>query len=161
MCGICVHFSWLDCSLLKLYILQIYHIMPLIDVYEIFSQNHMYFLMGSYFAQNLKRSLLSLLLNLEAQYGTQSWTQSGATKTKGIADLVYIEKSYKCYKFLHFQACIFQDQPWNLPDFMDEICQISSWNLPDFMKFTWFREIHWISPWNPPDFTIKSARFYE
>ena len=53
---------------------------------------------------------------------------------------------------MHFQVCIFQDQPWNPPDFMDEICQISSWNLLDFMKFTWFHEICWISPWNPPDF---------
>ena len=41
---------------------------------------------------NLKMSVLSLLLNLEAQYGTQSWTQSGATYNQGIADLVYIEK---------------------------------------------------------------------
>ena len=32
-------------------------------------------------------------------------------KTKGITDLVYIEKSYKHYKILHFQVCIFQDQP--------------------------------------------------
>ena len=45
--------------------------MPLIDAYEIFSQNHMYFLTSNYFAQNLKMGLLSLLLNLEAQYGTQ------------------------------------------------------------------------------------------
>ena len=69
----------------------------------------------------------------------------GLPKTKGIADLVYIEKSYKHYKILHFQACIFQDQPWNPPDFMDEICQISWWNLPDFMKFTRFHEICQIS----------------
>ena len=58
--------------------MQIYHIMPPIDAYEIFSQNHMYFLTASHFAQNLKMGL-SLSLNLEAQYGTQSWTQSGAT----------------------------------------------------------------------------------
>ena len=32
-------------------------------------------------------------------------------KIKGIADLVYIEKSYKHYKILYFQVCIFQDQP--------------------------------------------------
>ena len=50
-----------------------------IDAHEIFSQNHMYFSTGSHFDQNLKMSLLSLSLNLEAQYGTQSWTQSGAT----------------------------------------------------------------------------------
>ena len=53
--------------------------MPPIDAHEIFSQNHMYFLTGSHFASNLKMGLLSLLLNLEAQYGTQSWTQFGAT----------------------------------------------------------------------------------
>ena len=53
--------------------------MPPIDAHEIFSQNDMYFSKGSHFAQNLKMGLLSLLLNLEAQYGTRSWTQSGAT----------------------------------------------------------------------------------
>ena len=42
------------------------------------------------------------------------------------------KKSYKCYKILHFQVCIFQDQPRNPPDFMDEIRKISPWNLPDF-----------------------------
>ena len=47
---------------------------------------------------------------------------------------------------------IFQDQTWNLPDFMDEIWWISSWNLLDFMKFTLFHEIWQISPWNLPDF---------
>ena len=46
--------------------------MPLIDAHEIFSQNHMYFSTGSHFAQNFKMGLLSLSLNLEAQYGTQS-----------------------------------------------------------------------------------------
>ena len=35
----------------------------------------------------------------------------GLPKTKGITDLVYIEKSYKHYEILHFQVCIFQDQP--------------------------------------------------
>ena len=50
-----------------------------INVHEIFSQNHMYFLTGSHFARNLKMGLLSLSLNLEAQYGTRLWTQSGAT----------------------------------------------------------------------------------
>ena len=46
--------------------------MPLIDAHETFSQKHMYFLINSHFAQNFKMDLLSLLLNLEAQYGTQS-----------------------------------------------------------------------------------------
>ena len=46
--------------------------MFLIDAYEIFSQNYMYFLTDSYFAQNLKIAVLSLLLNLGAQYCTQS-----------------------------------------------------------------------------------------
>ena len=51
--------------------------MPPIDVHEIFSQYHVYFLTGSHFAQNLKMALLSLLLNLEAQYHTHSWTHLG------------------------------------------------------------------------------------
>ena len=76
----------------------------------------------------------------------------GLPKTKGITDLVYIKKSYKCYKILHFQVRIFQDQPWNLPDFMDEICRIS-WNPPDFMD-----EICQIS-WNPPNFTSLNPWF--
>ena len=53
------------------YFADISHYAP-IDVYEIFSQNHMYFSTGSHFAPNLKMGLLSLSLNLEAQYGTQS-----------------------------------------------------------------------------------------
>ena len=51
----------------------------------------MYFLIGSYFAQILKMALLSLLLNLEAQYCTQSWTQSGATYNQGTVDLIYVD----------------------------------------------------------------------
>ena len=43
------------------------------------SRNHMYFLTSSDFVWNLKIHFLSLSLNLEAQYGTQLWTQSGAT----------------------------------------------------------------------------------
>ena len=46
--------------------------MPPIDAHEIFSRYQMYFLIGSHFAQNLKMALLSLLLNLEAQYCIQS-----------------------------------------------------------------------------------------
>ena len=66
--------------------------MPLIDAYEIFSRYHMYFLISSHFAQNLKMALLSLSLNLEAQYHSQSWAQSGATYSQGIIDMVYVEK---------------------------------------------------------------------
>ena len=50
----------------------------------------MYFLTGSHFAQNLK---MALLLNLEAQYHTQSWTQSEATYSQGIIDMVTVEKN--------------------------------------------------------------------
>ena len=64
--------------------------MPPIDVHEIFSRYHMYFLTGSRFAQILKMALLSLSLKLEAQYCTWSWTQSGATYSQGIVDLVYV-----------------------------------------------------------------------
>ena len=66
--------------------------MPQIDAHEIFSQYLMYFLTGSHFAQNLKMALLSLSLNLGVHYHTQSWTQSGATYSQGIIDMVYVEK---------------------------------------------------------------------
>ena len=66
--------------------------MPPIDAHEIFSRYHMYFSTGSHFAQNLKMALLSLLLNLQAQYHTQSWTQSGATYSQEIIDMVSVEK---------------------------------------------------------------------
>ena len=131
--------------------------MPPIDAHEIFSWNHMYFLTGSHFAWNLKMAVLSLSLNLGAQ--------SGATHSQRIAYLIYIEK--KVISVIK-KVCIFQDQPWNPPDFMDEIRRISSWNLPDFickwgnlhMKSAGFHEIHQIS-WNSPDFTMKSGGFHE
>ena len=66
--------------------------MPLIEAHEIFSRYHMNFSTGSHFPQNLKMALLSLSLNLEAQYHTQSWSQSGATYSQGIIDMVYVEK---------------------------------------------------------------------
>ena len=65
--------------------------MLLIDVHEIFSQYNVYFLIGSHFTQILKMALLSLLLNLEAQYHTQSWIQSGAIYSQGIVDMAYID----------------------------------------------------------------------
>ena len=37
-------------------------------------------------------ALLSLSLNLEVQYHTQSWTQSGATYGQEIIEMVYVEK---------------------------------------------------------------------
>ena len=52
--------------------LEIYYIIFLVNAYEIFSQYHMYFSTGSHFAQKLEMTFLSLLLNLEAQYCTQS-----------------------------------------------------------------------------------------
>ena len=67
--------------------------MPPIDAHEIFSQYHVYFSTGSHFAQILKMALLSQSLNLEAQYHTQSWTQSGATYSQGIIDMVCVEKN--------------------------------------------------------------------
>ena len=84
--------------------------MPSIDAHEIFSQYHMYFLTGSHFAQNLKIALLSLSLNLEAQYHTQSWTQSGTTYNQRIIDMIYVEKkiinAFKNFtKLLHFVPC--------------------------------------------------------
>ena len=66
--------------------------MPPVNAHEIFSRYDLYFSAGSHFAQNLKMALTSLLLNLEAQYHTQSWTQSGATYSQGIIDMVYVEK---------------------------------------------------------------------
>ena len=66
--------------------------MPSVNVHEIFSQYDFYFSAGSHFAQNLKMALPSLSLNLEAQYHTQSWTQSGATYSLGIIYMVYVKK---------------------------------------------------------------------
>ena len=65
--------------------------MPPIDAHEIFSRYHIYFSTGSHFAQNLKIALLSLSSNLEAQYHTRSWIQSGATYSQGIIDMVSVE----------------------------------------------------------------------
>ena len=70
----------------------------------------MYFSTGSHFAQNLKMALLSLSLNLKAQYHTQSWTQSGPTYSQGIIYMVYIEKIINVFKnftkILHFVPCV-------------------------------------------------------
>ena len=66
--------------------------MPLVNAHEIFSWYNLYFSTASHFAQNLKMALLSVSLNLKAQYHTQSWTQSGATYSQGIIDMVYVEK---------------------------------------------------------------------
>ena len=66
--------------------------MPSVNAHEIFSQYDLYFSDGSHFAQNLKMALLSLSLNLEAQYHTQLWTQSGATYSQEIIEMVYVEK---------------------------------------------------------------------
>ena len=63
-----------------------------VNAHEIFSQYDLYFSTGSHFAQNLKMALLSLSLNLKAQYHTQSWTQSRATYNQEIIEMVYIEK---------------------------------------------------------------------
>ena len=63
ICSICVCFSWSEYWSQKLHILQVYHIMPLINAHGIFSWYHMYFLTGSHFAQILKVALLSILLN--------------------------------------------------------------------------------------------------
>ena len=51
----------------------------------------MYFSTDSHFTQILKMALLSLLLNLEAQYCTQLCNQSGAIYIQGIVDLVYVD----------------------------------------------------------------------
>ena len=66
--------------------------MPPVNAHEIFSRYDLYFSAGSHFAQNLKMALPSLSLDLEAQYHTQSWTQSGATYSQGIIHMVYVEK---------------------------------------------------------------------
>ena len=71
--------------------------MPPVNAHEIFSWYNLYFSAGSHFAQNLKMALLSLSLNLEAQYHTQSWTQSGTTYSQEIIEMVYVEKYYKCF----------------------------------------------------------------
>ena len=56
-------------------------------------QYHMYFSAGSHFTQNLKMTLLSLTLNLEAQYCTQIMDSIlGLSHGQIILDLVYVEK---------------------------------------------------------------------
>ena len=57
----------------------------------------LYFSASSHFAQNIKMALPSLSLNLEAQYHTQSWTQSGAIYSQEIIEMVYVENNYKCF----------------------------------------------------------------
>ena len=108
--SLCNHDSWMNLCVASVYappgqsinlsnfIFCRYIIIPPIDAHEIFSQYHMYFLNGSHFAQNLKMALLSLSLNLETQYHTQSWTQSGATYSQGIIDMVYVQKSINVFK---------------------------------------------------------------
>ena len=89
--------------------------MLLVNAHEIFSQYDLYFSAGSHFAQNLKMTLPSLSLNLEAQYHTQSWTQSGATYSQEIIEMVYVEKKIinvlkNFTKTLHFvphAACVY------------------------------------------------------
>ena len=66
--------------------------MPPVNAHEIFSWYYLYFSAGSHFAQNLKMALPSLSLNLEAQYQTQSWIQSGATYSQEIIEMVYVKK---------------------------------------------------------------------
>ena len=152
LCGICVPSSWPEYWSHKLHILQVYHIIPLINAHEIFSQYLMYSLTGSHFAQILKMALLSLLLNLEAQYLSQLWIQSGTTYRQEIVYLVYIvlKLCFKSFTFWNFHfPWNLPDFTWNLLDFIHEICQISheihqiSWNL----KSTGFHVIgiQWIS----------------
>ena len=78
----------IDCT--NFILLQVHHIMPPIDAHEIFSQYIVYFSTSSHFAQILKMALLSISLNLKAQYLSQLWTQSGATYSQEIIYLVYI-----------------------------------------------------------------------
>ena len=97
-------YAWHLCTLLLArvlifqtsYFADISHNAP-VNAHEIFSRYDLYFSAGSHFAQNLKMALLSLSLNLEAQYHTQSWTQSGATYSQEIIEMVYVGKNYKCF----------------------------------------------------------------
>ena len=92
-------YAWRLCTLLLArvlifqtsYFADISHNAP-VNAHEIFSRHDLYFSAGSHFAQNLKMALPSLSLNLEAQHHTQSWTQSGATYSQEIIEVVYIEK---------------------------------------------------------------------
>ena len=61
-----------------------------IDAYEIFSWYPLYFSIGSHFAQIHKMALLSLSLNLKAQYCTWLWIQSGTMYNQVNIDLIYI-----------------------------------------------------------------------
>ena len=107
----------------------------------------MYFSADSYFAQNFKMALVSLLFNLETQYCTQSSIQSEAIYKQAIIYLIYVEKNYKCYKNFTCSSLCFSRSDMKSARF-HEIHQISS------MKSAGFNDIHWIS-------CIKSARFHE
>ena len=50
------------------------------------------FLLAAILLKILKWLSPSLSLNLEAQYQTQSWIQSGATYSQEIIEMVYVEK---------------------------------------------------------------------
>ena len=150
MCSVCVCSSCPEYWFHKLYILQIYHIIPLIDAHEIFRQ---YLLTSSYFAQILKIAFLSTSLNLESQYLSQLWTQFGPSSSQEIVYLVNIGLKLKMFQTFYILKFTFSMKStrfhneipwisWNLLDFI--------WNPPDFMKF----EIWQISlPWNLVDFT--------
>ena len=85
-----------------------------VNAHEIFSRYDLYFSTGSHFAQNLKMALPSLSLNLEAQYHTQSWTQSGPIYSQEIIEMVYVEKIINVFK--NFTLCA-----------MCGVCVSSSW----------------------------------
>ena len=133
ICVVCVCSSWPEYWSHKLHILQIYHIMPTIDEHQIFSWYHLYFSTGSHFAQILKMALLSLSLNLEAQYCTWSWIQSGATYSQGLHRL----KVINVLKILHF--------PRNQVDFIMKSARFHMKSTWFHIKSAWFHEIHQIS----------------
>ena len=145
----------------KLYFLQISHIMPSIDAYEIFSQYHIYFLTGSYFTQSLKMTLLSLSLNLEAQYCTRSWTQSGDTYNQrnswsGLCRM----KVINVFNNLHFEIL---HLTWNLPNVMKSANvsmksgRFHIWNLKSGGFHNGICRIS--CPWNLLNFKGMKSRF--
>ena len=124
MCGISVCFSWPEYWLYKLNILQVYHIMPLIDAQEIFSWYHMYILTGSHFTQIFKMALLSIFKKIYT-LKFAIFMKSTRFCPKNLADFMHLVKSIRFH-------------PWNLLDFMKSarFHGWNQWNQVDFMKST-------------------------
>ena len=132
-------------------------------------------------------ALLSLSLNLEAQYRTRSWTSSGGTyNQRNSWSGLHRMKVINVFNNLHFEIYIWHEIRlmswneaiciWKPPDFMKstgfhhEICQIS-WSTTECCIFheNWYRytllhakyAVYKSLAWYLPDFMMKSTRFHD